>query len=214
MSRFSLQVLLLASLVSFAGHAAAVEGPPAPGLVAEAPAKRFELALRAGYALVPTGVFDVDGAFPIWVDADYQLSQHWALGVYGEAGIVYQSGVQDSETDATYSGTHLRAGAAVRYHFAPGRHANPWLALGIGYDALRYHASHDSFYGDSAYDVRVSGPELLNAQVGVDLAASSWFAWGPCFSATLVDYLSTNAASGPPHLRSWLTLGLRGSFRL
>lgn len=182
--------------------------------------KKFQLALRLGYALPLGDVSDgsklsdgTSGQLPIWIDAGYLVTPNILVGVYGQYGIVF---VKDCPSGASCSGHDIRLGVQGQYHISPQQSVDPWFGLGFGYEIF---GASQSANGQSA-DLTVKGFEFLNLQGGADFRVGSAFSIGPFVALSLGKY-STAKVTSPfgdvdgdiekTAMHEWLTLGLKGT---
>ncbi|HWZ90653.1 MAG TPA: hypothetical protein VNW92_17455 [Polyangiaceae bacterium] len=215
------------SVSAFARDAAPAQGATAemtPGATSAGSAdsvgfadKKYRLGLRLGYAL-PLGYVDsrnklstaVSGQVPIWIDAGYMLSPNILVGLYGQYGFVQSRYCYGCSTH------DIRLGVQGQYHLMPAASADPWLALGVGYEVL------STAY--SVYTADLNGFEFLNLQAGADFKVANLLAMGPFVSFSLGKYSSqsTNDPRSDPFpdrgsttsMHEWLALGVKGTFAL
>ena len=180
--------------------------------------RRFELGAHAGYAITEQ-VLEVTRAIPLGLDFGYRLTRRWVLGASVEYGVVHET-TQAEDADASLSGRHVRATASVRYHFDPERLVDPWLGLGVGYDWVSYDGRGTAYgyaFGQyRAYHASARGPELLDAQLGVDFNVLPAFAVGPVFGASIVDYTAgayDEALAERHEVKTWWTVGAKCTLR-
>jgi hypothetical protein len=190
-----MRVGLAAFAVSFAIASAARAQDLPPGI---------ELGARLGYGL-PLGDVDTHGTVgdplgetighmvPIWIDAGYRLAPRWFAGLFfafapgstggalsrlcnSNGGLAYR----DPALPDLCSVFDVRAGAEVHYHLAPGQLWDPWLGAGLGYEWLRVGFPHGETWA--------SGFELVNLQVGLDVAVGTRVHLGPYAALTTAVY--------------------------
>lgn len=208
----------------------------------------IEVGVRTGYVLplgslvANTNLSDTTtGVFPIWVDAGYRFPQVF-LGAYlqygwgimaqgGAAGTAYiANGGSRAETSKcgslgqTCSGSDVKYGLQVQYHFASDRRFDPWVAYGVGMEILGVDA-HGNAFGRSDFP-HVSSTIAFTAwspaviQVGADYKLP-YMGVGPFVMLDVSRFvsasLSDSAVSASETIRNaaaheWLTFGLRGYF--
>ena len=203
---------------SSAATPAPAADPPAVQRAREVSLAGFEAAIRLGISLqvpslssplesgtlnegvfltVPVGV-EVGVRFAGWifVGADFQ---------YGLLGGSTSSLCQDSPNVNCVSST-VRLGVEALVHPLGNAKLDPWLGLGTGYEWLTVRAGPGW--------ARYGGWEILNIQVGLDVAVSSDFKVGPWFSASIGQYsaltVSGVGADAPQQtLHGWFSFGAR-----
>ncbi len=186
----------------------------------------FSLGLRTGYA-IPMGAArsglslgNLDGGMiPFWLDFGYRFNPNFYLGVY------FQYGLTDPPTHScgsgvTCDGNDLRGGIDVTYNFLPARTVDPWLGLGISYEATRVFQTDLSNTETSQI---FHGFNYVDVQGGLDLRFLRRLPFGPFFDLSFgqyskQSYVDANANSTDVPMQSklheWLTLGIRGRFDL
>ena len=211
-------VALVVSSAAFAEEAAPAANESATGSVNAADAvgdKKIVLGLRLGYGL-PMGnetegaaLSDrVSGMIPIWLDLGYMVTPNIMVGAYGQYGF---ASVKNCPSGSDCSAHDLRFGVQGQYLVSPGEQLDPWFGLGIGYESLA--GSVDGADGS------MSGLEFANLQAGLDYAVMPDLGVGPFLSMSFGQYSSQSADGDSSDisqtaLHEWLTLGLRGAFRL
>jgi hypothetical protein len=192
-----------------------------PAAAAASP-PRLELGARAG-AAVPLG--DADGsarlddataiAFPLWLEASWKVTPRLALGAWGAfAPGVPGHGLRDAcdRVAASCSAFGLRTGLRAALTFAPLRGAEPWAALGTGYEWAWQKA------GGSTHAWR--GFEWLLLEGGAQVRVNPAFAWGPYLSASVGRFEQEVLASGGGSasfalsertVHAWIEIGVRGT---
>jgi len=182
----------------------AVDSGAAPEQTAPAFSTGFEAGLRLGVGL-PVGNAGKD-AFgqqrkvsdlvtwrtPIWVDVTYRVSPGASYGLYAQFGV----GGNGDACVGKCDWSDLRIGAQGQWRFNPGAEAEPWLGLGIGYEALGLQTllsvPNVDNPSDENFPVRVKerlgGPELL-LQGGLQLRVENALQLGPFVAASLGSYL-------------------------
>lgn len=200
---------------------------------------KFLLGLRLGYAIpMGSGANDADGSsnkmtdavsghFPIWLDLGYMVMPNVMLGVYGQyafgsvGGALKRQCDQASSAGVSCSAHDIRFGLQAQYHVAPQAQVNPWVGLGVGYELLTVSLSNAGQSGSTTAE----GFEFANLQVGADVKALPNFGVGPFVSFSFGQYRSTSnsglvadAGSGGDienkAIHEWLTVGVRGAFKL
>jgi hypothetical protein len=176
----------------------------------------FGLGIRAAWAF-PTGDISgdqgrlsnsIDGQLPLWIEAGYHVNGNIYAGAYFQ----YAFSFDNCLTGTTCSSHGMKFGIEGLYNFLPSSFIQPWAGLGFGYEILSRSRSGD--------DTTLKGLELLNLQVGVDLALSKQLTVGPFASYQLFGKYSSFTASGISNDlsntsgHSWLQTGIKASFRL
>jgi len=197
----------------------------------------FELGGRLGYGM-PFGNLMVDqpmnkvfkGSVPLQFDGLFRLSQGFGIGLYAGLNV----GVQGEALDGCNNCSlwNWRVGLQGTYHFNSQRSFDPWLGLGIGYEATsvsqRYTILGVEYQSDLTY---ASKPELM-AQAGLDLGNEK-IAFGPYLVASYGVYSSATGTvkcvdvgcgsanvaeressipDGKRASHAWLMVGVRGSY--
>ncbi len=210
--------------VLFAAGTAQAQGPAASG---------FSLGARVGYG-IPMGDADggdpatgvpatkmsdlFSGQFPLQLDAMYRFDRSWSVGLYFQYGI---ASVADTTcvSGLSCSASDLRFGAQVHYRF-DSQGFIPWVGLGIGGEWSSVTLKGP---GGTA-DIKPSGFEFLNLQLGGDWLLSPNFRLGPYVQFSLAQYdtlevtvpgfpsVSGSIANKTTH--EWLQFGLKGTFDL
>ncbi len=244
---FAAPTFLALALVTNAGRGQTAD-ISAPFVVSAPGPEGIEVGVRTGYAVAlgslaaNTNLSDtVSGVFPIWVDAGYRFPQVF-LGAYaqygwgimpqsGAAGAAYiASGGGRAETPKcgslgqTCSGSDLKYGLQVQYHFASDRRFDPWVGYGVGMETLSVDA-HGNFGGRSDFPYVSStiaftawSPAVL--QVGADYKLP-YMGVGPFVMLDVSRFLNASLSDSAVSLaetihnasaHEWLTFGLRGYF--
>jgi len=154
----------------------------------------FALGLRAGYGIAMgriarsgdgegTRLGDlVSGAIPLQVDAGYFFNANIYLGAYFQYAPVFLA--DDCPSRTTCSGSQLRFGANVSYHFRASEKLRPWLGLGIGYELLDTQVSTTLGTTESAIGMGYRGIEFASVQGGADYRINDTLSIGPYVSMT------------------------------
>jgi len=200
---------------------------------------KFVLGLRLGYAL-PMGSLannpdgssskmtdGVAGHFPIWLDLGYMVSPNVMLGAYAQyafgsvAGDLKRACDQASSAGISCSAHDIRLGFQAQYHVAPQAMVNPWFGLGVGYELLTIGFSGAGQSGSTTAE----GFEFANLQAGADIKALPNLGVGPFVSFSFGQYGSVSNSGSVAEggsggdienkaIHEWLTLGVRGAFKL
>jgi hypothetical protein len=194
---------LVAALACALAAAAEARDRPAPGASEELAGV---LALRAGVAL-PAGYATKDvlfsealatGALPIGLELGAR-GTNTTLGLALEWGRSFVPGCPSGQD---CSGSVVRAGLEVLYRLSPGSRASTWLGVGMGYEGTTLRV------GDRS--TRLDSFELLNLQLGRDVALGRGVLLGPFLAATLAQGMQLDGKDlreKSPH--AWLQLGFR-----
>lgn len=188
----------------------------------------FSLGLRLGYG-IPMGDFDggdpatgipstalsdvLSGQVPLQIDAMYRFDPNWSLGLYLQYGFASVSS-NFCGTGYSCSASDVRFGVQVHYRFTSQGFV-PWVGLGLGGE----WSSITIEGGGLSFDVKASGFEYVNLQVGGDWLLSPAFRLGPYAQLSLAQYSTLEAlgVSGSitnKTMHEWLQLGLKGTFDL
>jgi outer membrane protein W len=161
---------------------------------------------------------DLKAIIPIAIDAGYRINPN----VY--VGLLFQYGFGIANTDSapcnagvSCSGSDLRLGIDLHFHFAPGQSFDPWLGVGAGYEWL--------FLDESEGGVDASGTatgfEFGNVQLGGDIPVAPNFAIGPFVGLSFGQYGNLSVSQGGNSMdmpvtsksfHEWLDLGVRGVY--
>jgi hypothetical protein len=201
------QGALAAALACAIATAAGARDRPAPGGGEELSGV---LALRAGVALpagsATKGVLFSDalatGALPLGVELGAR-GTNTTLGVEVEWG---RSFVPSCPAGQDCAGSVWRAGLEVLYRLSPESRASTWLGVGMGYEGTTLRV------GDRS--TRLDSFELLNLQLGRDVALGRGVLLGPFVAATFAQGMTVDGKDvqdKSPH--AWLQLGLRAELR-
>jgi hypothetical protein len=163
---------------------------------------------------------DLKAIIPIAIDAGYRISPNVYVGLlfqYGFGIVNSDSTTGCSGTGVSCSGSDLRLGADLHFHFAPGQSFDPWLGVGAGYEWLFLDATA------AGLDVSgtASGFEFGNVQLGGDIPIAPSFAIGPFASFSFGEYSNVSTSQGGTSLdmtitsksfHEWLEFGVRGVY--
>jgi hypothetical protein len=211
-------VLLLALL------AAAV--PPRAGAEPARDEEGLLFGVRAGWGL-PFGdvardapLADLaDGKLPLWLDVGYRFSGHLRGVLYFELAPM---SLAACPTGAACSAFDVRFGLELQLHPAPRSWLDPWIGVGFGAEHLQATAP-PAGGGPEAWDLSWFGLEVP-VEVGLDLAISDYFTFGPYAAASFAQFTSDSArppggptTSGAVEDRAthgWLQAGLKATLKL
>ncbi len=119
------------------------------------------------------------------------------------------------------NGSDFRLGVDAQLHLAPYQRADPWLALGVGYEWLRFDATGCDNVGNCfAERFRYDGWLFPRLSAGLRFAATPSVHLGPFLSYSAGQYANvetTSAGSQTINNRAfhgWLEIGIRGDFDL
>ncbi len=187
-------------------------------------ARKVQLGLGAGFA-IPMGSASseytlsnrVNATIPLQLDLGYRVIPWLVLGVYGGYGL----GLKHCPDGTSCSVSQFRLGVAGQYHPLHAQTFDPWLGLGAGYEMLNRATDIGGFKSQQT----LSGFEYVNVQIGLDIKAGKVLAVGPFAGFSLGQYSrlheqdpysdQTGAlASNNQTVHEWLTVGLRGAFKL
>jgi hypothetical protein len=165
---------------------------------------------------------------PVWVDVGYSLGA-LTLGVYAQVGV---GGTGDAcLADCDWS--DIRFGISGELRLAHGAVVDPWIGLGLGYEALSYRTLFSATVTDdmgqaSTVSVRATerfvGPELL-VHGGLDFQVEDALRVGPFAALSLGQYTSDSYDCTPDNpacpsgssvdggaLHGWISFGVRGAY--
>jgi hypothetical protein len=177
-------------------------------------ASGFAFGLRGAWA-IPFGDLnntdsigdDLSGQLPIWIEAGWRFNKNVYAGLYFQYAFAFSHNCPPS-TDCSASGE--KVGLEAIYNLAPDAGMQPWAGLGLGYEWASVSRAGD----DRSY----KGLELLNLQVGIDLAPSKSFSVGPFASFSFLGKYSSMTASGQSNdisaSHEWLQLGLKVAVKM
>jgi hypothetical protein len=207
----------------------------------------LEIAARTGFA-APVGELTantdlstvITGAIPVWVDAGYRTRRLF-LGVYAAyawgfmtQGRAAASAYIANETvpinwvkcdslGQSCSGSDVKYGIHVQYHFAPDARLDPWIGYGVGAETLGVDVHGHPFgksnlpEASSTYSFDTFSPALLEAGVDWELG---WLWLGPFVTLDTSRFVSASLSNEgvsetetihDPAFHAWLTLGVRGN---
>jgi hypothetical protein len=219
--------------VSMLAATAAAEDAPAAAPAAAASTDSggggmgITLALRAGYALAfGNAAKDVKmsdqykGGVPLQLDALYRVSPAFHVGAYVSYAFISLGDKINPTGDL--SGSWLKYGLQLNYHFAPEASTDFWLGYGIGLEKASAHGS----LGGIDVSASANGLEFAHIMAGLDFKASDAIKVGPFVDFSIGQYSSTsvevNGTEVPGSggdikdkaMHMWLYLGLRGAYNL
>jgi len=167
----------------------------------------------------PSGNFS--GILPLWADAGYRLSKRFTVGAYFQYGFLFVPEDRCSSPPLTGCTAHdIRFGAELHFHILPLSAVDPWVGLGIGYEASTLTIRNEE---QSATRTN-GGLEIANLQLGADVHSTFGFDWGPFGSFSVNEY-ATETQSLPDGstktyslqeatIHFFLVLGMRAQFDL
>jgi outer membrane protein W len=162
---------------------------------------------------------DLKAIIPIAVDAGYRINPNVYLGLllqYGFGIVDTNSSNGCGDSGVSCSGSDLRLGVDLHFHFAPGQSFDPWLGVGAGYEWLFL----DVTAGGEA-SLTATGFEFGNVQLGGDIPIAPNFAIGPFVSLSFGQYGNVSVSSGGTSMdmsitsksfHEWLDIGVRGVY--
>jgi hypothetical protein len=137
-------------------------------------------------------------------------------GLYGQYGPII---THNCDPGASCSGSDIRFGFQVQYHYTPNEKQDRWFGIGIGYEILSLKESA----GGAELSASANGFEFAHLQAGLDFKVSPTFSIGPFggfslgqFSSSEITRAGASASADITNraLHEWLTLGMRGAFYL
>jgi len=221
-------LVVAASLVGLHSHSAlgAETGavPPRPSYYEPG----FSVGLRTGFGFPLGDRADVQGQkdslgsnfsglLPLWLDAGYRISKVFYVGAYFQYGFLFvpDSACPPGRQIDGCSGHDIRVGPSVHFHIVPDGGFDPWVGLGLGYEAATF-----SVHGVEQTASRTNaGFEFANVQLGADVHPIFGIDWGPFVSFSIDEY-TTETQNLPvgdsktyklpsPTIHYFLVLGMR-----
>jgi hypothetical protein len=216
------------------------EGPPAPA----GPPKRFQLAVRLGFALPLLNAYrspkdqsavalsdEVVGSVPIGLEIGHRVMSALYLGGVVTFGPAFPREASDGycQPNATScGGDHLRVAFQARVYPLRAGVLEPWIGLGFGYERLELREEGTLATGDTGgVATTLSGIEYFELSAGADFEVLRDVRLGPLLSFALGQYgratvqqtsaIGTTTSSNTikdPAVHGWLQLGVRGAFGL
>jgi hypothetical protein len=164
---------------------------------------------------------DLKAIIPIAIDAGYRINPN----VYVGALFQYGFGIVATDNNPTCSsgsgiscsGSDVRLGVDLHFHFAPGQSFDPWLGVGAGYEWLSLDASANGVDAGAT----ATGFEFGNVQLGGDIAVAPNFAIGPFVSLSFGEFGDVSFNQGGSSMdmtitsksfHEWLEFGVRGVY--
>jgi hypothetical protein len=193
---------------------------------------KFDVGVRVGYgkplgnlaASQPLGNY-YSGAIPITVDGWLRMRAGLALGVYGGLAV----GIQGKALD-NCDGCSLfdwRAGVQAGWHANSFGAVDPWVGLGLGFEATSVSQDFNTGYYDYTLTSSYSAFPELTASAGVDFG-NEQFAFGPFVSLSYATYSKANVHAecngvdcgtyddtgdvAKTSSHGWLMIGLRSAY--
>jgi hypothetical protein len=164
------------------------------------------------------------GQVPLQLEMLFKATPQLAIGPYfsygwARLGHDLESQVCDVPGIAC-SASIVRLGVEALYTIPQRGQFEPWLGFGLGYEWSKLHASGAGVSGE----IKFSGLEFLNLQVGGDFKVSRRFGLGPFMKLAFARYSNADATGdfsgmGPTDIpdekvHEWLEIGVRGAFDL
>ncbi|HET6437388.1 MAG TPA: hypothetical protein VFG59_04965 [Anaeromyxobacter sp.] len=155
--------------------------------------------------------------FPLGLGLSYRFNPFFRAGPFFEAAPLSMADGACAPGDPC-GGNDFRFGLDAQVHFAPYRHADPWLGLGIGYEWLNFDATGCLDSGCFAERFHYSGLLFPKLSFGVDFALSPMATLGPYLSYSGGQYSHVETTSAGSQsindqaFHGWLELGIRGNF--
>ena len=181
------------------------------------------LGLRLGYASAAGDAVSgspmsegARAAVPIQLDAGWRLLDRLTVGGFASWG---PAAVGRFCAGASCSGSQLRFGAQASWRFDPTAGVAPWVGAGIGWEQTWLKATSAA----DTLELTRAGLELLDLQVGGDVALGGRFTVGPFLQLSLGRYVRQEVVSplgdssggvSHPSTHSWLQIGVRGTVAL
>lgn len=171
---------------------------------------------NATYAATPMSDM-FKGQVPLQLDAMYRFDPSWSIGVYLQYAKTFMASAFSDATcigGVSCSASDVRFGVQAHYRF-PSQGFVPWVGLGLGGE---WNTITLEYLGASG-DIKSSGFEYLNLQIGGDWLLSPIFRLGPYVQLSLAQYDSMSAAGytvtfPSKSMHEWLQFGLKGTFDL
>jgi outer membrane protein W len=225
-------LMLVSGLFLIGTTALAQEAAPAAATAPSRGAIEIGLRLGVGFPLGHEGETagetsddklssDLKAIIPIAIDAGYRINPNVYVGVLFQYGF----GIVATDNNPTCasgsgvscSGSDLRLGVDLHFHFAPGQSFDPWLGVGAGYEWL----SLDATAGGVDAGATATGFEFGNVQLGGDIPVAPNFAIGPFVSLSFGEYGDVSFSQGGASMdmtitsksfHEWLEFGVRGVY--
>ncbi len=159
---------------------------------------------------------------PVQFDVLFKVVPTLAIGPYFSYGWAQTGGDLKDMCDFTgvdCSASIMRLGVEAMFTVPQPGPFKPWIAAGMGYEWSKVHVSAPGGSGD----LKLSGWEFLNVQVGGDFKVTPLFRIGPFAQLSFAQYSKADATgdivSGEPDIPSkkiheWFQIGVRGAFDL
>lgn len=155
------------------------------------------------------------------VEVGYFFNRNLSLGAFFQYGVALVNKEQliCNTADTDCSGSVMRFGLDLNYHFSPERTLSPWVGVGAGYEIAQLKLREDDIEGTAS----ISGFEFAHVQGGVDFQVSRSIWVGPYVTGTVGQYDSRKVSVGDTSISTdledkalhfWLQPGLRVQVRL
>lgn len=176
-----------------------------------------DLASPSEFQGVPQRVSDTwDAKVPFWLEVGYRFTG----SVWGMAYLELAPADITSSACAggDCSGSDVRVGLELQYHFLPRQQLDPWLGIGFGAEFL-----NSTLHGAPDLDQRYSGWEFPLLEGGLDFAVTRRFTLGPYASLSFGQFTSYREELGGTATtfdlhdqawHSWFQIGAKGTFKL
>jgi len=220
-------VVLGSGLFLIGATALAQEAAPAPSRGAIEVGLRLGVGLPLGHEGQTAGDTtndklsdDLKAIIPIAIDVGYRINPKVYVGLlfqYGFGIVNTDETTGCSGTGVSCSGSDLRLGVDLHFHFAPGQSFDPWLGVGAGYEWLLLDASA----AGTDVSATATGFEFGNVQLGGDIPVAPNFAIGPFVGLSFGQYGNLSVSQGGTSMdmsitsksfHEWLELGVRGVY--
>jgi hypothetical protein len=183
----------------------------------------FELGFRTGLQL-PAGTFGDDASLsdvvgsglPLWFDIGHRVSRTFYYGFH----IIYTPSLGVPDWCSGCSASNFRPGFGFQVHpsIQAVENLDPWFGFGVTYDSLSMKTpSIEGPFGQTIGGTSKTalGMEFANIQVGVDYLLMPELSAGVFFSYSFGMYFGYSDSNiHTMGLHDWISLGIRGAYRL
>ncbi len=159
----------------------------------------------------------------LWLEGGYLITPSFMLGAYLVANFGGVGSVANSllcQDGVSCSTMDVRLGLQGQYSFLPESAVHPWAGAGIGYEVWQINIEQ----GGQSGSLRTDGAEWLLLQGGADFELGPMLL-GPFMALSFARFTSGSASCDncdatlefdieKPAFHEWLSLGVRGAFKL
>ncbi|CAN5924320.1 hypothetical protein BH11MYX4_BH11MYX4_52470 [soil metagenome] len=205
--------LTFVAALSLASPAAA-DGAAGPSPTGIRVGVRTGFALPAGQAFNGSGALSdtIQGYVPLRLDLGVRIARHFYVGALVQRAAIVPDACSG---ELSCTGSNTRFGVLVGLHLRPAAFADPWVAVGLGYEVL----SVSRTTATTRLDLDAKGLELVDVELGLDLRPFAGLRVGPAVSTSIGRYtsISLNGRSTSDFntvMHGWVLFGLRGAWDL